>query len=80
MVPTYMLNVKFTDLSGSIFITFPKELGDPLMNGLSASNFKNFREEYGGASNAGMMDDQNEDIRDFFYQTQFKVRSTLNVY
>ena len=48
-VPTYMLNVKFSDLSGNTFITFPKELGDPIMNGLSANEFKNFKEQFGNA-------------------------------
>lgn len=43
-VPTYMLTAKVTDVSGSVFVCFPKELADPIMNGMSASEFKHFKE------------------------------------
>ena len=47
-VPTYMLNAKMSDLSGSTFMTFPKELGDVIMNGQSADEFRKFKEECTG--------------------------------
>lgn len=40
-----MLNALVSDLSGSTFMTFPKELGDVIMNGQSAEEFKKFKEE-----------------------------------
>jgi replication factor A1 len=43
MVPTYMMTAKFSDLSGSIYIQFPRELGDPIM-GQSAKDFQEFKE------------------------------------
>ena len=43
MVPTYMLAAKISDLSGSIYIQFPRELGDAIM-GVSAGDFKDFKE------------------------------------
>jgi hypothetical protein len=36
MIPTYMLTAKLSDVSGSLFIQFPRELGDPIMNGMTA--------------------------------------------
>lgn len=42
-VPTYMLNAKIADLSGSIYIQFPRELGDSII-GKSASEFRDFKE------------------------------------
>ena len=44
MVPTYMLSAKISDLSGSIYIQFPRELGDPIMGGMSAKDFRDFKE------------------------------------
>ena len=43
MVPTYMLTVKVSDLSGSLYISFPRELGDAVM-GQNAKLFQEFRE------------------------------------
>jgi replication factor A1 len=44
-VPTYMLTAKIQDPSGFIYVTFPKELGDPIMGGKSAADFLNFKEQ-----------------------------------
>lgn len=46
MIPTYMLTAKVSDLSGSIYIQFPRELGDPIMAGLSAAQFLDLKEEF----------------------------------
>ncbi len=43
MVPTYMLTAKISDLSGSIYIQFPRELGDYIMGGKSAREFMDFK-------------------------------------
>jgi hypothetical protein len=47
MLPTYMLNAKVSDLSGSVYIQFPRELGDPIMNGMTAKEFQEFKEQSG---------------------------------
>ena len=39
-VPTYMLSALINDVSGSVMVQFPRELGDPIMNGTSAPDFK----------------------------------------
>ena len=46
MIPTYMLTAKVSDLSGSIYIQFPRELGDPIMAGLSAAQFLDLKDEF----------------------------------
>jgi Replication factor-A C terminal domain len=38
-----MLNAKISDLSGSIYVQFPRELGDAIM-GKSAREFRDFKE------------------------------------
>ena len=50
MVPTYMMSAKVSDLSGSLFIQFPRELGDPIMAGMTAKEFLDFKER---AANTG---------------------------
>jgi len=44
MVPTYMMNAKISDLSGSIYIQFPRELGDSII-GMGAKEFREFKEQ-----------------------------------
>ena len=44
MVPTYMMNAKISDLSGSIYIQFPRELGDSII-GMSAKEFREYKEQ-----------------------------------
>jgi replication factor A1 len=68
-VPTYMLSAKMNDLSGSTFMTFPKELGDVIMNGQSADEFRRFKEECTNNNKARM--EENEEIRDFFYEASY---------
>ena len=53
MVPTYMLTAKVSDLSGSIYVQFPRELGEPVMGGMSAKEYQEFRER---ASRQGDID------------------------
>ncbi len=45
MIPTYMLSAKIADLSGQIYMQFPRELGDAIMGGKSAKEFQEFREQ-----------------------------------
>lgn len=40
MIPTYMFTAKISDLSGSIYVQFLTELGEPLMNGMPAKEFQ----------------------------------------
>lgn len=40
-----MVTAKISDLSGGIFILFPKETAEPIMNGYTAEDFKKFKEE-----------------------------------
>ena len=44
MIPTYMLTAKISDLSGQIYMQFPRELGDQIMGGMSAKDFQEFKE------------------------------------
>ena len=44
MIPTYMLSAKISDLSGSMYIQFARELGDVIMGGKSAGEFRDFKE------------------------------------
>lgn len=43
-LPTYMLTAKLTDVSHGLFISFARELGDVIMNGMTATEFKDFKE------------------------------------
>ena len=43
-VPTYMILARCSDLSGSIYIYFPKELGNEIIGGMTALDFLNFKE------------------------------------
>jgi Zn-finger protein len=43
-LPTYMLSALINDVSGSIMVQFPRELGDPIMGGRSAAEFKQLKE------------------------------------
>ena len=40
-----MLSAVIADISGNAIIQFPRELGDPIMNGYKASEFKQLRDE-----------------------------------
>ena len=40
-----MLSAVIADVSGNVIVQFPRELGDPIMGGLSASEFKQMKEE-----------------------------------
>ena len=43
-VPTYMLSALISDVSGNLMVQFPRELGDAIMDGMSASDFKAFKD------------------------------------
>jgi hypothetical protein len=47
MIPTYMLTAKIADLSGQIYMQFPRELGDQIMGGMTAKDFQEFKERIG---------------------------------
>lgn len=36
MLPTYMVTAKVSDLSGSFYLSFPRELAEPIMGGKTA--------------------------------------------
>ena len=44
-IPTYMISAIIHDSSGDIIVQFPRELGDPVMNGKSAHEFRELKEE-----------------------------------
>lgn len=64
-VPTYMLMAKMSDLSGNVFISFPRELGDQML-GMSADEFKRFKES-----------NDEDTVRELFYQRHFKQYQVL---
>ena len=39
-----MLSAVISDVSGNILVQFPRELGDQIMNGMSATEFKQLKE------------------------------------
>lgn len=43
--PTYMLNAKISDFSDSIYVQVCRELGDIIMGGMTAAQFKAFKED-----------------------------------
>jgi len=64
-----MLNTKISDLSGSLYVCFMRELGDPIMGGMSAKELKEFKEE-----NSNDI----EKIKQLFAENTFKVRINSN--
>ena len=44
-LPTYMLSALISDVSGNVMVQFPRELGDSIMNGKSATEFKEMKDE-----------------------------------
>ncbi len=54
MNPTYMLNAKVADLSGSIFVQFTRELGNEIMNGMTARQFLDFKDTLGSNTDEGI--------------------------
>jgi hypothetical protein len=75
MVPTYMLTAKLADSSGSLFVQFPRELGEPIMNGLSAKDFQDLKER---AASSG--EDVDRTIKQYLADNvYFKVRTLLSI-
>ena len=62
-----MLNVKVSDSSGSIYVSFPREIGEPIMNGVTAEKFKQMKEEH-----------TPEEFREFLNSCTFNVIFLLN--
>ena len=62
-LPTYMLSALISDVSGNVMVQFPRELGDNIMNGMPAQEFKKLK------------DDSNEPeaLKEFFHACTFKV-------
>ena len=48
MVPQYMFSAKVSDLSGSIYISFPGKLGDVIMGNKTAEEFQDFKNNSNG--------------------------------
>ena len=46
-IPTYMLSAVISDSTGSILVQFPREMGDAIMKGVSAGEFKLIKEKEG---------------------------------
>ncbi len=67
-LPTYMLSALINDVSGSVMVQFPRELGDPIMGGKSATAFKLLKEE---------LKDEPNKLKDFFTGCAFQV--SLNI-
>ena len=44
-LPTYMLSALISDVSGNVMVQFPRELGDSIMNGMSAADFKEMKDD-----------------------------------
>jgi hypothetical protein len=40
-----MLSALISDVSGSVLVQFPREHGDPIMGGMSASDFKKLKDD-----------------------------------
>ena len=45
VVPTYMISAIIHDTSGDVIVQFPRELGDPVMNGRSAKEYRELKTE-----------------------------------
>lgn len=43
-VPTYMISAVIADVSGQITVQFAREIGNHILDGLTASEFKNLKE------------------------------------
>ena len=82
-LPTYMLSALISDVSGNVMVQFPRELGDSIMNGMSASEFKEMKDdltlresikengEVNGGSSNGHKD--SDALKEFFHSCTFKV-------
>ena len=42
--PTYILSARISDTSGSVFVSFLREAGEFIMNGISAKDFREMKE------------------------------------
>ena len=60
--PTYMMTAKISDVSGNAFVQFTRELGDYVMQKMSAREFKDMREMKNP-----------EEMKEFFFNCQFQV-------
>jgi hypothetical protein len=61
-----MLTAKITDVSHSLFISFCRELGDIIMGGMTATEFKDFKEAHRDSPEA-----IKELVRDLTFKVSF---------
>jgi hypothetical protein len=66
-LPTYMLSALISDVSGNVMVQFPRELGDSIMNGISASDFLAKKEEC----------QDPEELKEFLHTCTFKQHQIL---
>lgn len=62
-LPTYMLSALISDVSGNVMVQFPRELGDSIMNGKSATEFKEMKDEIQRVCQTGSFNDENSNGR-----------------
>ena len=84
-LPTYMLSALISDVSGNVMVQFPRELGDSIMNGMSASEFKEMKDdltlresikengEVNGGSGSSNGHKDSDALKEFFHSCTFKV-------
>lgn len=82
-LPTYMLSALISDVSGNVMVQFPRELGDSIMNGKSATEFKEMKDDL-QKTGQGSHTDENSNgakaasgsdsdaLKEFFHQCTFK--------
>jgi len=57
-----MLSALISDVSGNVMVQFPRELGDAIMDGMSATEFKAMKDE----------EKDPEKLKEFFHSCTFK--------
>lgn len=71
--PTYTITAKISDFSGSIYVSFISEMGEVIMNGMSATEFKEFKECNGDGVKEWLMQNVEFKVRLIFNRTVFRV-------
>ena len=44
-LPTYMLSSRISDISGNLYISFPRELAEPILGGMKAEDFEQIKDD-----------------------------------
>lgn len=84
-LPTYMLSALISDVSGNVMVQFPRELGDSIMSGKSATEFKEMKDElqkqgsHTDDSNGmkGSASSDSDALKEFFHQCTFRQHQIL---